>query len=372
MILPLVSLGLFLLGQLGRVSYNQQEVNIYLYEIPFFLWIVFTLFKQRSKHKIPKAVIIFITVLFTTFLLGIANISANQNFVSLMYLVRLSLYLVGFSLTIDYFAKQLIHSTYLKIFLALMGTVGIIQYFFYSNLRNLQYLGWDPHQNRVFGQFLDTSVAGAVYGLILIFTLLNQRLFPKTEKILLAMTYAALGLFTYSRGFLASILTSIIGFNIVVKKNWLILILVVEIVVMFVALAPTPFGEGVNLFRTSTIESRIADYDQGIKLWQKNPNLGIGYNRIRYFKPVVGEELRGKSHAGASYHSSFLIILVTSGVIGLGTFVYWLWTISKISNFALVSAIFLGAYSLFDNILLHPYILFLWPVLIGITSRKKQ
>lgn len=372
MILPLVSLGLFLLGQLGRVSYNQQEVNIYLYEIPFFLWIVFTFFKQRSKRKIPKVVIIFITVLSITFLLGIANISANQNFVSLMYLVRLSLYLVGFSLTIDYFTKQLIHSTYLKIFLALMGTVGIIQYFFYSNLRNLQYLGWDPHQSRVFGQFLDTSVSGAIYGLILIFILLNQKLFPKTEKILFAMTYAALGLFTYSRGFLASILTAIIGYSLVVKKSWVLLILIVGIVVMFVAVAPRPFGEGVNLLRTSTIESRVADYDQGLKLWQKNPILGIGYNRIRYFKPVVGEELRGKSHAGASYHSSFLIILVTSGVIGMVAYAFWLWSVANIGNFALVSAIFLGVYSLFDNILLHPYILFLWPVLIGVTSRKKQ
>lgn len=137
-------------------------------------------------------------------------------------------------------------------------------------------------------------------------------------------------------------------------------------------LAPRPFGEGVNLLRTSTIESRLTDYDQGLKLWQKNPVFGVGYNRIRYLKPAIGEELRGESHAGASFHSSYLIILVTAGVVGLGAFAYWLWTIAKISNFTIISAIFLGVYSLFDNILLHPFILFLWPVLIGFTSRRKQ
>lgn len=372
MTLPVVALGLFLLGQVGRFSFNQQEVNVYLYEIPYFLWIVFLFFKQRDKHKLPKAVIIFLGVLVATFLFGIFKVTAYQNIVSFMYLVRLALYLVGFNLTIEFFAKKPIHSIYLKVFLTLTGTVGIIQYFFYSNLRNLQYLGWDPHQSRVFGLFLDTSVAGAVYGLILIFVLLNQKLFSNGIRILFAITYALIGLFTYSRGFLASILASVIGYSLVVKKNWLLLILVAEIVIMFVAVAPTPFGEGVNLLRTSTIESRVADYNQGFELWKKNPVIGVGYNRIRYFKPAIGKELRGASHAGASFHSSYLVILVTAGVVGLGAFAYWLWTVAKISNFAMLSAIFLGAYSFFDNILLHPFILFLWPVLIGFTSRKKQ
>lgn len=372
MILPLASLGLFLLGQVGRLSLNQQEVNIYIYEIPYFLWISYLLFKQRNTYKVPKAVIGFTGVLLATFLLGIFSVSAYSNVVSFMYLVRLSLYLVGFSLTFELFSKKIVSPIYIKIFIALIGTIGVVQYFLYSNLRNLQYLGWDPHLSRVFGQFLDTSVAGAIYGLILIFVLHNRELFPKASKILFATVYTFLGLFTYSRGFMASFLASVVGYSLLIKKNWLLLILAGEIVIMFVALAPTPFGEGVNLLRTSTIESRVSDYEQGLKLWQKNPEFGVGYNRIRYYKPVIGKELNGKSHAGASYHSSFITILVTAGLVGLGAFSYWLWTIAQMNSFSTISAIFLGVYSLFDNILLHPFILFLWPVLIGITSRKKQ
>ena len=372
MILPVVALSLFLLGQVGRLSFNQQEVNIYLYEIPYFLWIIFLLWEKKNKYKLPKSVIIFLSVLIATFLFGIFSVSAYQNIVSFMYLIRVSLYLIGFGLTVVHFTQKEISAIYLKIFLTLLGVVGFVQYFFYSNLRNLQYLGWDPHLSRVFGQFLDTSVAGAIYGLILIFILYNQKLFPKVTKYIFAAGYLFLGLFTYSRGYLASAFISAISYSVAVKKNIKIALVTIVILTAFGVLAPKPFGEGVNLLRTSTIESRMADYNQGLKIWNKSPVVGVGYNRIRYFKSVVGEELRRASHAGASFHSTYLIVLVTAGVVGLGAFVYWLWTVAKISNFAMISVLFLGVYSLFDNILLHPFILFLWPVLIGVTSRRKQ
>jgi len=372
MILPFISLGLFLLGQVGRVSFNQQEINIYLYEIPYFIWIVFTVANRRENLRATKALRVLLSILLITFLLGITKVSTYANIVSSMYLLRLSLYLVGFGLTIDYFAKKFISSIYIKIYLAFIGVVGVVQYFLYSNLRNLQYLGWDPHQSRVFGQFLDTSVAGAIYGMILIFILFNQRIFPRLTKLLFALPYIFLGLFTYSRGFLVSIFASALGYSLAVKKNFKVTLVTTLILLAFAVLSPKPFGEGVNLLRTSTIESRVEDYNRGLKIWQNNSIVGIGYNRIRYFKLNQEIENRGESHAGASFHSSFLIILVTTGVVGLGAFVYWLWTVAKTGNFALTSAVFLGVYSLFDNILLHPFILFLWPVLIGLTSRKKQ
>ncbi len=383
MILPVVALGLFLLGQVGRLSFNQQEINIYLYEIPYFTWIIFLLWDQRNKLKIAKAVTIFLSVLVLTFICGILNVSAFENIVSSMYLLRLFLYLLGFSLTVDYFVMKKFSPFSLRIFLTLTGVVGVVQYFLYSNLRNLQHLGWDPHLSRVFGQFLDTSVAGAIYGLILIFILYNQKLFPKVSKWSYVICYMFLGLLTYSRGFFVSIFVSALSYSLIARKNFKAVLIAVALIVVFVALSPKPFvypsklaersgGEGVNLLRTSTIQSRIADYGQGLKLWQKSPLVGIGYNRIRYFKPVIGSELKGRSHAGASFHSSYLIILVTAGAVGLAAFAYWLWNVAKISNFSMISAVFLGIYSLFDNILLHPFILFLWPVLIGVTSRRKQ
>ncbi len=363
----------FLLGQLGRLSLNQQEINLYIYEIPYFAWLGYQLIKRRGSYRPKKAVVIFLGVLLITFLLGILRVSVYANVVSSLYLLRLSGYIIGFDILIESLKKKKISSKLLHLFLIVIGAVGVCQYFLYSNLRNLKYLGWDPHQSRVFGQFFDTSVAGAIYGLILIFILFDQKLFSRFVKGLYVICYTLLGLFTYSRGYLASLLASAIGYSLVVKKNLLLLILVAEIIVLFFAVAPTPFGEGVRLMRTSTIESRIIDYQKGLDLFQKNSALGIGYNRIRYFKPVDADRLSGLSHAGSSFHSSFLIILVTTGVVGLIAFLMWLGSMREYGQFAMISGMFLGVYSLFDNILLHPFILFLWPFLIGLTtSRKKQ
>jgi len=372
MILPLVSLGLFLLGQIGRVSFNQQEINVYLYEIPYFLWIVLLMTTQRNDLKMTRALVLLLSALIITFLLGISRVTTYANVVSFMYLLRVSLYLFGFGLTIDYFASRLISPIAVKMSLAFAAITGVVQYFLYTNLRNLQYLGWDPHQNRVFGLFLDTSVAGAVYGLILIFILFSKRLNPMLTKVIFATTFVLLGLFTYSRGFIVSTFSSCLAYGMLIKKNFKVILAGTVVLAMFVTLAPKPFGEGVNLLRTSTIESRVEDYNRGLKIWQNNSIVGIGYNRIRYFKPNEEQENRGKSHAGASFHSSYLIILVTTGALGFIAFAYWLFTVAKIGQFALISAVFLGVYSLFDNIILHPFILFLWPVLIGLTSRKKQ
>jgi len=160
--------------------------------------------------------------------------------------------------------------------------------------------------------------------------------------------------------------------TLIIKNNIKLLGIVVLIILGFIVLAPKPFGEGVKLFRTSTIESRLVDYRVGLNLFLKNPLIGVGYNRIRYFKPPDTSLIRGLSHAGASFHSSYLIVAVTSGVVGLGAFLYWFWLTGRMSDFALVSGVFISVYSLFDNIILHPFVLFLWPILIGLTSRKKR
>lgn len=373
MILLGISTVLFLLGQIGRLSLNNQEINLYLYEIPYFLWIGHQLILKQSWPLIRKETLTLVGVLIITYLLGIYRVAPFANLVSLLYLIRFTGYLLGFDLVKHHLSKGKLLSVLSNFWLAMLWLMGAVQYFLYSNLRNLQYLGWDPHQSRVFGQFFDTSVAGAVYGLILIFVLFRNSGQQKVIwKYIYSISYFLLGIFTYSRGFIVSIVASSFAQGIVVNKNLRLFVVLLASVVLFFFMAPTPFGEGVKLLRTSTIESRLVDYEQGIKLFLQNPVIGIGYNRIRYFKSADTMLTRGLSHAGASFHSSFLIIAVTSGLIGFGIFLYWLWVTVRMSEFALVSGVFIGVYSLFDNIILHPFILFLWPITIGLISRKKR
>jgi O-antigen ligase len=133
---------------------------------------------------------------------------------------------------------------------------------------------------------------------------------------------------------------------------------------------PKPFGESVNLLRVFSIQSRIGNYAEGLQLWQKHPILGIGYNHIRYEKGVnsfLNNEDFETNHAGASLHSSFLIVLVTGGIIGLFLFIVCLIEVARISHFAFISTIFLSILSLTDNVFLHPFVLFLWLVLVPLS-----
>lgn len=368
-----ISVAFFLLGQIGRASFNQQEINLYLYEVPYSIWVAYNLFIKGRILRLRKESLVLLAILVTTYLLGLSRVSIPANFVSLLYLLRLSAYIMGFEIVVDQVKKNNISQKFVQVSIFLLGVTGVIQYFLYSNLRNLQYLGWDPHQSRVFGQFFDTSVAGAVYGLILVFLLFRRNLFkPWLKNWIYPITYFLLGLFTYSRGYLLSIFSAAAFYSLYFYRNVKLLGIAAVLIAGFVFLAPKPFGEGVKLLRTSTIESRLVDYRQGIGLFQKNPFVGVGYNRIRYFRPVETFANSGLSHAGASFHSSYLIIAVTSGAIGLGVFLYWLFMTLRMSKFALISGVFIGVYSLFDNILLHPFILFLWPITIGLISRKKQ
>ncbi|MDO8497916.1 MAG: O-antigen ligase family protein, partial [bacterium] len=149
------------------------------------------------------------------------------------------------------------------------------------------------------------------------------------------------------------------------KKRYMVLAIIVGFCIVVFTLLPKPYGESVNLGRLFSIQSRLSDYNEGIRIWKASPLIGIGYNRIRYVKEKTPEAFEA-NHAGASFHSSFLIILVTGGVIGLVLFLGMLYKIWGIDEFTKVAVVFISIISLTDNVLLHPFILymFFWTCLV--------
>jgi O-antigen ligase len=135
------------------------------------------------------------------------------------------------------------------------------------------------------------------------------------------------------------------------------------IFLFLIFLLPRPFGEGVKLERIFTIKARAADYQEGIQLWWKKPILGYGYNRLRYIKKTDK-----CSHAGAAFSSSFLTLLVASGVIGLIGLIGLIGQIFRQTD-QLARTIILVATiaSLFDNVLLNNFILLLFLVIISVS-----
>ncbi len=352
---------LFSLGQLGRVSLFQGEGAIYLYEVPLgalVLLLIGTYKLKPMQSFLPshKGMMVFYLVLIATFFISTFRYSLGENIYAFYYLLRLTVYFLFFIYASYVFAKHKGYIDFLKtpvlIFFIFLIISAVVQYLFYPDLRNLYYLGWDPHLYRVFGTFFEPVVAATLYGLVIIFLFFEARFFKKIliSHILFVIFFMLL-FFTYTRSAIAAITLN--TFIYLVKKRTFYLLLLLPVVVSILFLLPKKSGEGVNLMRTSTVFSRMTDVEQGLTVSSRNP-LGIGYNHIRFEK----KEVLPDNHAASGFQSSFIIVLVTTGVIGILSFLYMLYELGRKNRLNFYFICFVSVVSLFDNILLHPFILF--------------
>ena len=126
-----------------------------------------------------------------------------------------------------------------------------------------------------------------------------------------------------------------------------------------ILLLPRPFGESVRLERVFSIESRRVDIVNGFSIIQKSPIIGIGHNRIRAEKQLAG-------HSGGGISSSYMVILVTSGILGLLSFIYLIfrsWQNINWQQRLIFLPVLVG--SLFDNIILVNYVFFVMILIIS-------
>ena len=361
---------LFSLGQIGRISIQNQNINFYIYEVVFLGYFIylFSKYKFTPFNSIKVRGLYYFPIALTASLLfSFSNYSFIQNLTALLYLIRTGFYFIlGIYLHHIFFKiknKRNFLTSGIILFIISILITSFIQYFLYPNLRNLIYLGWDPHQFRIFGVFLDTSISAAIYGLVLIYLLVkyNNFLFSKMSRNLLLLAFMILGLLTYSRGFYISILITLI-YYLFRNKNIKYIFLLFGVFIISLYIIPKPFGEGVNLLRVYSIESRIYQNREGLKNWYKNPLFGVGYNHLKSVNKILSVY---PEHASSAYPSSFITVLATSGLVGLFFFVFALknlWNYSKMSRYFIL---FLSVFSLMDNILLHPFILFLLLFLIN-------
>ena len=94
-------------------------------------------------------------------------------------------------------------------------------------------------------------------------------------------------------------------------------------------IAPKFGGEGVNLFRTNSIEQRIVSWQEGINVWRGHPWVGVGFNNYKVAISKVKESTirqlaeyknaqEGNSNADNAPSSSWILLLATTGIIGIG------------------------------------------------------
>jgi O-antigen ligase len=310
------------------------SINIYFSDIIVFAAFIYCAINRkgivkviRTESVIIKVFFLFSTVLFLSLIFSPLHLTINERVISGLYLCRFFLY---FSIFIAFkllFIKKAIKPIYITNSLIITGLVlsiiGWIQYFLYPDLRNLMYLGWDPHYMRIFSTYFDPNYLG----LILVLTLISLSTITNSVKkwiigCLLVITLA----FTYSRSsFLSLFFISVI--NLIFKKKWMTTALVGAVFIILLLLLPRPLGnESVKLERIFTLTERVTQWKEAGDIISNYPILGVGFNTLRFARRNLSltsaEFLMG--HSGAGVDNSFLFIGVTSGIIGLLSFIFLL------------------------------------------------
>ncbi len=361
----------FLAGQFVRIELFNKIVNGYGQEFFIAAYVLYSFYTYRfipfvSLVKRKSVLFIFFTFVFS-FLFSFSQFSVVENSISFLFPLRIALYLC-FGVYLYYSVKQkkdtsvFIRSLLYTTSIILLITTAI-QYVFFTNLWGLYSAGWDPHAHRTYVTFLDVYVAAAIFGSFFFYWI------QKRKWIFVALFLLALILSFSRSAYLALIFSVFVA--LFPKKKWREFIVILNFFVILVLLVPKPFGEGVHLFRTASISSRIRDYTNAVSLWKNKPILGYGYNRIRFAKEKTGViRIDDTSHAASSFHSSYAIILVSMGLLGLIFFVFLLFDMMKSFPGIRSILIFLSIMSFFDNVLLH--VLVILPFIFILVDQNKK
>lgn len=345
------------------------------------VWFAVLLFQRKIMYDLPfKLFIGFIGVGLLSLLLNPLHLTLIQLEVSSIYLLRfLSFGLLFFALRSD--TKE---TTFLQKGLFISGIsiviLGFFQYFLYSSLRNLFYLGWDEHLHRLFTVFFDPNFAGMFFVLLLLYLwygLFHKLYTPKILYPLIALTSLAL-LLTYSRSSYVCLALGITMLFVIEKKKRELLTFFMGIGVLFLVLLPTFATNNTYLFRVASSLSRVNSYVQGWNIAKDHLILGVGFNTYRYAVEKSGYHLHSDiayNHSEAGNDNSFLFVLGTTGVIGLLTYLWFLYSLMKTYAIGNAKSIVVASLcvmivgSFFNNVVFYTPILF-WVFLVLIATRE--
>lgn len=330
----IIFLGTFSIGEIIRFDLGN---NIYVKMVDiaaaFLLlaWIINNfkdLIKKVKSNSLFTSIMWVVLIMCISLVVNFKNFSGNEILASFSYTVRWVLYASLFFIVKSFTPKFKKKVSYLLLIVGgLITFFGFIQYFFYSNLRNLYYLGWDEHMHRMFSTFLDPNFAGAFFVMYLMLLLGIFLYFFENNKIKntyfigLVSIFSLLSIFlTYSRSALITLLTSTVMFCVLTRKlKWTIGIILIWGIFVIIS-SKSFYIENMNLWRTASAEARIDTALIAVKIIRENPILGIGFNTYRYvqidygFRNSVNANI---SHADAGTDNSLLFIFATTGVVGL-------------------------------------------------------
>lgn len=356
-----------------------------------FIIVSFNIYK-KGKYFIKSKILLFLLLFaftgFLSLLLAISWLSGSEFLIALSYLLRFISY-SSILFAFYFFDEEYKDTIPIKLLIGglIFTLLGFVQYFFYEDLSNLYYLGWDMHLYRLFSTFLDPNFAGAFLTLCFLLALDRVISFKKNKvlvfDVLCLFSFVTAILLTYSRSAFIMLLFGILVLLLLRKRIRVMVGMLVLLIFAFFSLANTHI-EGLNPWRIASVDARVESMSEALKIIEKNPILGVGFNSYRYAQVKMGTRDSQKtkiSNADAGTDNSFLFVVATTGVIGFSFFIlYWFNILKELrerfgkysyAEIAFVSALAVGVNALFINSLFFPAILFWIYMLCAITVSRK-
>lgn len=367
-------------GQLIRIPVGTQGITIL--DITISLFCLWGILRPRFKLKKPPsqviAALIFVAIATLSLILTPLHLKPVEYLVSFSYTVRFFLYVLFGWLTFSGAFGDLQKNLGKAFLLAgiSFAFLGLLQFIFFPDLRFLAFFGWDPHYFRTVSTFLDPNFAGGFLVLTLLLLTQNFTRGKKWQTAFFIIIYLSL-LTTFSRSSYLMFLMSGLTFSLLKKSKIFFLATIILFAILllgfqvYVRLVSTPR----HIDRTKSASFRLSTWQQGLILFESHPILGVGFNSYRYaLKDYnLGDEQFLQSHGSSSNDSSLLFVASTTGILGLLSYLYFLWTLLRLfkQNNLIITAGLAGLliHSFFANSLFYPPIL-AWILFISTTPKK--
>src|SRR3989344_4495836 len=320
-------------GQLVRIPIFGQEGWFTLSDIfVLILAVAFSFYSFFEKVAIvmPKKLVLPIAI-FSLFaasstVFALNQFSPKEILISSLFLIRFLLYFSITIITLNVVKREKIEN-WLNIFF-ITGTIlvflGFVQLLFIPNLLFLTPYGWDPHQTRIVSTFLDPNFIGIVFVFLASFSL-SKYLFKKDLVLLFVFLLSSIAvLLTFSRSSYLAFLCALLVIGVLKSfKITSFAILIFLLSFIFIPQARERVAGAITF--DETVKARIESWQKALLVFKDHFLIGVGFNTYRYSQASYGffennQSLGGNSGAGSD--SSLLLVAATTGVFGLGAFLW--------------------------------------------------
>lgn len=380
------------LGQFAVIT-MVGDTKLYLFDLLIILFSIIGTFYfliKDNKFKFSKFLLPFYLFCFIALMSLIYNFgkfTSEELVVAFSYLLRFFFYLSAANVVYSQVVikklnmKQIANTFILSgVLVALAGFIQLIILPDFTTLDPL--LGWDPHKNRLASVFFDPNYVGAYFILVTSFLLFKNYFYTKGEQVLnkkyhtaaLVVIVLAIGL-TYSRSAWGMLGIALLIYGLF-RSKWLVAL---SLLVAFLAYFAVPRIQTRLAGITDPADSahfRLISWSNTFDIAKDNLFLGVGYNAFKKAQVDYGYLTPDtlKEHSATGSDSSLLLVLATTGIIGLVVFAGGLIfpILSTKSLYSLVFILPLILESNFVNSLFYPQILFLWLLLFVVMDYKRQ